>query len=349
MKQQQKTLFIVFSALILVASLVILIIWGFPAWQTPIYSGSMAWQPADNQDFVAPHQAIATDAAATQVVLPTDAAPLATSVAVAAVPVDVPTAFAAFLEQANQMRSQQGLSPLTAHADLTTFAQSDVQGQTVDTAMALDVYNNGCALSVRVFNGGADPNAFDAALNGMLSEPDLMNPDMLDIGMAQTEQNGGIVYSVWLGTPYVLNSPRTAYDRVGDTSNAGQEQAIVELLNLARADAGLSPLSINATLTGAALSHSQDQAQQDVLSHDGSDGSTPSDRVQRAGYAMRTVRENVLGRGNTHASCAFDMWWNSQGHYENMMADDVTEIGIAYAPSATGLFYYTMVLASPQN
>jgi len=122
---------------------------------------------------------------------------------------------------------------------------------------------------------------------------------------------------------------------------------ILRLLNAARMEQGFTPLMVNALLVRAATDHSADQARRDVMSHDGSDGSTLGDRVNRVSYRWGGVAENVLMRWDTLASEAFDQWWNSPGHYQNMMNPDYTEIGIAHERSASGSYYYTMVLGTP--
>jgi uncharacterized protein YkwD len=57
-----------------------------------------------------------------------------------------------------------------------------------------------------------------------------------------------------------------------------------ELINAYRKQKGLKPLRLNPALTEAAKAHSRDLAKWDRISHYGSDGSNPWDRVKRAGY-----------------------------------------------------------------
>ncbi|MFZ4828731.1 MAG: CAP domain-containing protein [Phototrophicaceae bacterium] len=131
-----------------------------------------------------------------------------------------------------------------------------------------------------------------------------------------------------------------------DPTTLGEEEQIVTLVNDARAAQGLNPLRINPILTRAALLHSQDQATQQLLSHDGSDGSQVADRVSRAGYSWRIIGENVLLQHAQDAGDAFLGWWSSPPHQKNMMNPDFEEIGIAFSTDTNGAYYYTMVLGT---
>ncbi len=86
----------------------------------------------------------------------------------------------------------------------------------------------------------------------------------------------------------------------------------------------------------------------DQMTHDGSDGSQPADRITKTGYVWSTVGENVLQRWDVNAAGAYDQWWNSPPHHQNMMNPVFTEIGLAYARSASGKYFYTMELGTPQ-
>lgn len=131
--------------------------------------------------------------------------------------------------------------------------------------------------------------------------------------------------------------------------NVGQDQVtsnILTLLNVERARLGLSELYMNTALMQAAQRHSNDMAQGDFLSHTGSDASEFGERIADAGYVMTNGAENVQSRSDLSASGAFDLWWNSPTHNANMVNLEYTEIGIAYAQSASGTYYLTMLLAN---
>ena len=101
-----------------------------------------------------------------------------------------------------------------------------------------------------------------------------------------------------------------------------------DIINQYRKDKGLKPLKLNAELTEAAKAHSRDLAKWDRISHYGSDGSNPWDRVKRAGYNARVVAENV-GTGQASFKEVLKAWKNSPGHNRNLLMPDVRNIGIA--------------------
>lgn len=120
--------------------------------------------------------------------------------------------------------------------------------------------------------------------------------------------------------------------------------AAIELTNQQRAAAGRAPLTIDASLTAAAVQHSDDQAARDRMSHVGSDGSDVGQRIVRNGGSVRTWGENVAA-GFSTAAAVVDAWMNSPGHRRNILDPAFTRIGLGTALAADGTRYWTMVLA----
>ena len=69
-------------------------------------------------------------------------------------------------------------------------------------------------------------------------------------------------------------------------------------------------------------------ADHDKMTHDGSDGSTPAERVERAGYHYQTTGENVA-QGQKTCEEVIRAWMNSPHHKENILKPEFTEIGAA--------------------
>jgi uncharacterized protein YkwD len=114
---------------------------------------------------------------------------------------------------------------------------------------------------------------------------------------------------------------------------------VLALVNAARAHArrcgtqpfaAAPPLTHNAVLEKAALAYAQDMARHGYMDHTGRDGSTPQQRVSRAGYAWLETGEN-LASGVMDAGDVVAGWLHSPGHCENLMWPAYTEMGVAFA------------------
>ncbi|MFJ3950687.1 CAP domain-containing protein [Streptomyces sp. Je 1-4] len=111
---------------------------------------------------------------------------------------------------------------------------------------------------------------------------------------------------------------------------SGATARVVELVNDERRKAGCSPLTVNAKLTKAAQDHSKDMADHRNMSHTGSDGSSPEDRITRAGYDWSSYGENVAYGYSTPES-VMEGWMTSPGHKRNILDCSFKEIGVGHA------------------
>ncbi|MEV6028116.1 CAP domain-containing protein [Streptomyces sp. NPDC052036] len=111
---------------------------------------------------------------------------------------------------------------------------------------------------------------------------------------------------------------------------SGVTARVVELVNAERAKVGCSPLTVNATLTKVAQAHSDDMAAHQNMSHTGSDGSSPGDRITQAGYSWSTYGENVA-YGYATPEQVMAGWMSSPGHKANILNCEFKEIGVGLA------------------
>lgn len=121
-----------------------------------------------------------------------------------------------------------------------------------------------------------------------------------------------------------------------------------DIINSYRKERGLKPLKLNPELTEAAKNHSRDLAKWDRISHYGSDGSNPWDRVKRTGYKARLAAENV-GTGQIDFNEVMKGWKESPGHNKNLLISDAEHMGIALVQDPKSEFksFWTLVLGSP--
>jgi hypothetical protein len=116
------------------------------------------------------------------------------------------------------------------------------------------------------------------------------------------------------------------------------------LVNKERTRRGLKPLGIDPKLTKCAQQHSDDQARRRKMSHNGSNGSSPSQRVKKSGYNYRSTGENVA-YGQRSMEAVMKDWMNSPGHRRNILDPKFTSFGsgVAYSGSTP---YYTQDFGS---
>ncbi|MFI6208131.1 CAP domain-containing protein [Streptomyces sp. NPDC051041] len=134
------------------------------------------------------------------------------------------------------------------------------------------------------------------------------------------------------GTPKAAPStaPASPETPAGTATASGVAARIVELVNAERKKVGCSPVTLDATLTKAAQAHSEDMAAHRNMSHTGSDGSSPGDRITRAGYTWSTYGENVAyGYGTPEQ--VMSGWMSSPGHKANILNCAFEEIGVGLA------------------
>lgn len=153
------------------------------------------------------------------------------------------------------------------------------------------------------------------------------------------------------------SAPRNSFEKPSPGALSGRDytatkldaEAARNLINAYRKKHGLRPLRLSAELTNAAKAHSRDLARWDRISHFGSDGSNPWDRVKRSGYDARLAAENV-GTGQASIEEVMKGWRASPGHNKNLLMADAQHMGIALVqdPKTEFKTFWTLVLGSPK-
>ncbi len=112
--------------------------------------------------------------------------------------------------------------------------------------------------------------------------------------------------------------------------------------------ASAKPVKWSAALERAAVAHARDMAGRSFISHTGTDGGGPGERVSRTGYAWIGVAENIAG-GQRDADAVIKGWLTSPGHCANLMDGGFTETGFAFAADARSELgiYWAQVFAAP--
>ncbi|MCP2201885.1 CAP domain-containing protein [Lentzea flava] len=108
--------------------------------------------------------------------------------------------------------------------------------------------------------------------------------------------------------------------------NKTPEQAVLELVNDARAAKGCKALVIDDRITTAAQGHSTDMATQNYFSHVSKDGRTFDQRMREAGYPKPGGENIAMGYATPQA--VMDGWMGSKGHRENIENCEFTTMGL---------------------
>ena len=150
--------------------------------------------------------------------------------------------------------------------------------------------------------------------------------------------------------PAVDSSAKAPKGALADRDYSGAQldaDLALKLINDYRATNGLKPLRLDPKLTVAAKAHSRDLAKTDRISHYGSDGSSPWDRVKRAGYSAKIAAENV-GTGQASLQEVFKGWEQSPGHNRNLLLPGAKDMGIALIadPKTEFKTFWTLVVGS---
>ncbi len=121
---------------------------------------------------------------------------------------------------------------------------------------------------------------------------------------------------------------------------------VLSRINTLRVQNGLLPLALSSSLSTSAQRHSDDMAATGNVDHTGSDGSTPLNRIQAAGYGHWATYswygENIYGGQSATVPIAWDFWINSSPHLKNLLSAHYREVGIGVGHGTNGGTYFTL-------
>jgi len=100
---------------------------------------------------------------------------------------------------------------------------------------------------------------------------------------------------------------------------------------------------LNGQLNAAASTHSRDMSVQNRPWHFGSDGSSPLDRVQRAGYVGVLIGE-VISETYESETETLAAWMDEVGTREVLMDPRAAQMGFSWFQESNGKIWWTLVL-----
>lgn len=122
-----------------------------------------------------------------------------------------------------------------------------------------------------------------------------------------------------------------------------KEQQMVNLINQARAEAGLLPLQVSSQLTKAARAKSKDMIDHDYFSHTSPIYGSFTDLLSRYGISYRSAAENLAMNSSGSVSAAHDMLMASPGHRANILNGSYSLVGVGIQVRSDGSHYYTQL------
>ena len=116
---------------------------------------------------------------------------------------------------------------------------------------------------------------------------------------------------------------------------------MADSVNALRQARGLAPLQLNANLNAAAATHARDMSVQNRPWHFGSDGSSPIQRAQRAGYAGTLLGELISETYETELE-TLAAWMEVPDTRAILLEPAAREMGFAFYQEANGKIWWTM-------
>lgn len=125
----------------------------------------------------------------------------------------------------------------------------------------------------------------------------------------------------------------------GSTSSAAQ--AVLSQVNAARAQNGLSALTLDANMNRAANVRAAELAQS--FSHTRPNGSRGLTALSEAGVSYRAAGENIAA-GQQTAQAVVSAWMNSSGHRANILSTKFSRMGVGQV-TISGRTYWVQLFA----
>jgi uncharacterized protein YkwD len=142
------------------------------------------------------------------------------------------------------------------------------------------------------------------------------------------------------GLPAATSAPLT-----GVTQNSAKAQGLLDLMNAARADAGLAPLQRDSSLEEVAIARARNLITNGYFDHYAPDGESAFSELAARGIRYRLAGENLARNNYVDAKtvqAAFDGLMASEGHRANILEQRFANVGVAAVQSGHMWIYVTV-------
>lgn len=178
---------------------------------------------------------------------------------------------------------------------------------------------------------------------GMLKEAEIESQDIeFSFYFGKLEQELNIEVGV-KERPKPEPKPTPAASGSGSGGATTKEQQMVNLINQARANAGLPPLKVSSQLTNAARAKSRDMIDKNYFSHTSPTYGSFTNLLDRYGVSYRSAAENLAMNSNGSVTAAHDMLMGSPGHRVNILGSSYSLIGVGIQVRSDGSHFYTQL------
>lgn len=168
----------------------------------------------------------------------------------------------------------------------------------------------------------------------------LEDPEVRDVGIGLARMRRGLsVYVFLFAVPEADHFARVT------SGLRDEERVLAEMLaevNARRREAGVRPLRMNPDLQQAAQAHAEDMLARGYFAHQSPSGTTVRERSRKAGYAWRTIGENIA-EGQTSVDEVVTTWMGSPGHRRNLLNSNFRELGIGLVTGKTRSGEYRVI------
>ena len=129
----------------------------------------------------------------------------------------------------------------------------------------------------------------------------------------------------------------------GDTADI--QFRVLDGVNALRAASGAGQVQLSAELNAAAATHSRDMSVQNRPWHFGSDGSSPLDRVSRAGYRGTLLGENISETYETELE-TLSAWMQQSDTRDVILDPRASDLGFSWFQEPNGKIWWTMIVGA---
>ena len=157
----------------------------------------------------------------------------------------------------------------------------------------------------------------------------------------------GNVTGIQLISRKLENRKHSHYGAPGSSLQKSLEMQMFDLVNAARADNGLAPVTWNTAAQNSARKHSLDMAENDFFDHMNLRNESPFQRMEKEGIHYLYAGENIA-MGYSSSIFAHEALMNSAGHRKNILNAQYTHLGAGVQfQKETAIPYYTQNFFTP--